>query len=224
MLRDALEDLGDRIHASRAVVEVRASGCGAEPTVASGVVLRHNARTVVAVPAQVVAGATAVEGEGWPFPLPVDMEVVAFDPRLDVALLQATLTVPAGRERRDVAGDFTNGVDVSTGETPDRAEVLRWTPTGTAAVVVDIVGPFEETLGDIYGDQEVVRQVLQVNGDFVAGALPAGAPIIDEGGDLIGIIDDRSPADGSAWAAVATELMPALETVGYDVVDNGTCP
>jgi S1-C subfamily serine protease len=167
---------------------------------------------LVVTNAHVVAGQAApeVEYEGESHAA----SAVAFDPRLDIAVLRvAAMPGPALDLADDVAPRGIGGAVVGY----PRGGDLRGT---TAAVRRSITA----TSRDIYGHGEVRRRLYELQTSVVPGN--SGGPFVLRDGEVAGVVVSASTADrGLGYAIASTEVRPLLERAGARVepVSTGAC-
>jgi S1-C subfamily serine protease len=197
-------------HALASSVEVLGRGCipgffsqGSGFVIAPGYVMTA---------AHVVAGTYGqflYDGDRYP------ATVVAFDPRLDIAVLHVpTVRVPA----------LPIGVEPS----PDRGTwgaadgfAVGYHPTTSPAAVrrsFTIAGK------DIYGRDAVVRALIELQAHVTPGE--SGGPFVLQDGEVGGMVFANSKVDGAvSYAIASSSLLPiARASIGRrDPVDLGTC-
>lgn len=191
----------------RSGVGIVAEGCGPNPRFGSGVVLSVEGQIVTV--AHTLQGATEV--------VVIDAggdehvaDVVAFDKDADLAVLHsATLTAPP-----------LGLGEVATGP----GSALVWTrDSGVSELALDVTKRLAVTIEDIYGDGKVRRAAVEVSAEIEVGN--SGGPILDEMGEVIGIIYAASTQrEGVGFAVDATEIERALLSVEPVGVGTGPCP
>lgn len=140
-----------------------------------------------------------------------DAVVVAFDPRRDLALLRVgggLDPLPLG----DAALDATGAVVGHPGGGPLRAAPAR----------IDRIVQARGT--DIYRSATTDRKVLVLATRLQPG--DSGAPLVDAGGDVVGVAFAIDPGDDTtAYALARTELDAVLGSglTATDPVDTGPC-
>ena len=197
--------------AAASTYRVVASTCGYESS-GSGVVIDGDA---IVTNAHVVAGAgrdgvqvVASNGDRH------DATVVMFDPDLDVAVLRVEdLDAPA---LRFASSDPTRG---------DIGAALGY-PGGGGLVIVPaaVAGAYAATGRDIYGDDTVVRDILELHARIDRG--DSGGPFVLADSTIGGLIFAEARTDDEvgyalAPSAVATRVMPALDRTA--AVRTGDC-
>jgi S1-C subfamily serine protease len=184
------------------VVQVRVSGCSTADYLAVGV--RAQGGRVVTV-AHTLRGATAVTVGGR------SASVVALDHRRDLAVLL-------------IAGD-SQGASAFARPQLGPASLRRIDDGGAAeALNVEVTN-----IGAIDMDEPVDKTVHRRAGvTFVAGAPIAkgnsGAPLVDKGGRIIGILFATDLDSGpNAYAVAASEIESLLDEAGATPVPTGKC-
>lgn len=195
-----------------AVLEVRAGGCGPQEAVGSASLIgdRH-----AVTAAHVVAGADGVvviDGRGERH----RVDVVFFDPELDVAVLRtpADIGEPLGFYDGEIEAGMLGRVSL-TRRTDDTVTVE------TASVEILRHVAIETT--DIYRDREVTRPGFEVEANVDPG--DSGA-VVTVGGAAAGIIWARSiEAPNRAWAVDLPDSIrePTARRALVDAVDVGRC-
>ena len=162
--------------------------------------------------AHVVAGVTdpEVEVDGRRVPA----HVVHYDPDLDVAVL----SVRDARETPTLA--FTDRV-----ESGQSVAVLGYPQDGPYDVRAGRVRSLPQLRSpDIYGGGTVIRDVLSLRAVVRPGN--SGGPVVDEQGDVVGVVFAASVTDeetGYALTATQVEEAARLGTVSSAPVDTGNC-
>jgi S1-C subfamily serine protease len=208
------DDRTARSIAARAVastVKVSASTCGLS-SVGTGFVV---AAGYVVTNAHVIAGADARgvrvhAGNGRI----LDAVPVAFDPDLDVALLHVSgLQLPPLIFARQDPGRGALGATLGY-------------PGGGALTILPaaVTGRYPATGHDIYGRDEVHRQILELRAAIERG--DSGGPLVLQDGTVGGVVfaEARTNPDvGYALSAteVATDIRPGLGRTG--AADTGAC-
>jgi hypothetical protein len=187
---------------TEAVVRIEASGCRHLPRIGTGVVVADG---LVVTAAHTMSGATGVLVDG------ADAQIVALDTRTDVAVLH----VPG---RRHVAA-IRMGTSGHIGSA--RIAVLR----DDRFEIVD--APITRTATIRYRDA-TAGTVVERKGLLLASATrggDSGAPVLAEGGLLLGIVFATSRADEVSYAVDVSEVAGVLERLGGGraPVDPGSC-
>lgn len=201
----------DVVRALASVVHVRAeSDTCKQAQVGSGWVVAPGR---IATNAHVVAGAdrvtVSVRGTGRERPA----RVVAFDPRRDVAVLDVSqLGAPVSGQgpALDAGGEaalagFPGDQGLSVG----------------AARVRDVM---RARGADIYGNPDVSREIYSLRAQVRRGA--SGGPMIDRGGDVVGMVFATSLDDpNTGYALTLDEISPVLRRGVLDTrpVSTGRC-
>jgi len=141
--------------------------------------------------------------------------VVAFDPRLDIAVLHVptvgVLALPIGVEPSPDRGTWGAAAGFAVG----------YHPTTAPAVVrrsFSIAGK------DIYGRDTVVRALIELQVHVTPGE--SGGPFVLQDGEVAGMVFANSKVDaGVSYAIASSSLVPiANASIGLrDPVDVGTC-
>ncbi|MEO0495575.1 MAG: serine protease [Actinomycetota bacterium] len=189
------------------VVGVEAQGCGLEPAFGTGVAIEHGGQVVVVTSAHTVAGAGEVSlrrAAG----LSIPAEVVAFDPDRDVAVIAADA--------------IRNGRPLATPSAGADATAVVWSPdVGLESFDTSVTQLLRVTIEDIYVEDVVERRAFEFAGAITAG--DSGAPILDEAGDVLGIVYARSRERGVGFAVSTTEIRPVLAAASDSPVATGRC-
>jgi hypothetical protein len=187
---------------TEAVVRIEASGCRHLPRIGVGVVVADG---LVVTAAHTMSGAAGVLVDG------ADARIVALDTRTDLAVLH----VP-GRERVTAIRVGSSGRIGSA-----RIAVLR----DKRVEIVDSPVTRMATIRyrDATAGTVVERQGLVLEGATHRG--DSGAPVIAEGGLLLGIVFASSRAGGVSYAVDVSEVAGVLERLGgsREPVDAGSC-
>ena len=192
-------------HPERALVRITAQGCTAVDTVATG--WRAQLGLVVTA-AHAVRGSTTVRADGVP------ARVVALDNRTDVAVL-----VPATTEK------VSPLALASVGGAP-QVWVARFSGTSGASTVSEAGAGLvvTATIDEPVDDTTYWRQAFSVGVAIDRG--DSGAPVIDSGGRVVGMLF-AAARDGSAtaYAVAAGDIRSPLSQVDADSpsVDTGRC-
>ncbi len=190
-------------------VLVRADACG---YVLSGTAFEVQLGYLV-TNAHVVAGSRSIEvgHDGGP---EVDASVVLFDPELDIALLYAPrLVAPPLAFAPDVPGRATLGA------------ALGHPAGGSLAVIPAAVTATYRAQGrDIYGDQVVTRQIIELQAGIHQG--DSGGPLVLKDGTVGGVVFAQAQTDANVGYAlspveVAARIQPGLGQKA--AVDTGAC-
>jgi S1-C subfamily serine protease len=194
--------------AARSTVKVTAQTCG-EISSGTGFAV---AGDYVVTNAHVVAGGRTIrvslDGE------PHDATAVDFDPKLDVAVLLVT-GLDAAPLRFSIA-DPRRG---------DPAAALGFPGGGNLkALPAAVTARYEATGLDIYGEQRVTREILELRAAISPG--DSGGPLVLDDGTVGGVVfaESRSDEDvGYALSpvAVATEVAPMIGRTSP--ADTGVC-
>lgn len=192
------------VAAAHSVVKIEGRGCGGRVT-GSGFPIASN---LVITNAHVVAGTaqTTVTSERGR----VSGKVILFDPVRDVAIVQVSgLNVPSL-----TLTDITRGAAAAVIGYPGGG------PQRVAAAVVD--GRMTARGQDIFGQSTVTRDVVVVSGEIQPGN--SGGPIVDEAGQVVGVVFARSLSHpGQGFALTAKEIAPDLQSLdaGQPIFDEG---
>ncbi|MGD9702113.1 MAG: trypsin-like peptidase domain-containing protein [Acidimicrobiia bacterium] len=185
-----------------AVSRVKASGCRNVPGIGVGIVV---ADELVVTAAHTVSGASVVLVDG------ADAQVVALDTRTDIAVLH----VP-GRDRVDAirrADTGRAGAARIAVLRDDRVEIIDAPVTRTATI----------RFRDAAAGTVVERRGLVLTGAVIGG--DSGAPVLGDGGLLLGMVFAGSRGDAVSYAVDVSEVTGVLDRLG-DVrrpVDTGSC-
>jgi len=172
------------------------------------------ARDYVMTNAHVIAGIpdpTVQVGNGRPL---VSATVVAFDPKLDAAVLHAPGLDAAPL---DFADDAPQSGDPA---------VVAGFPGGGRFVAqpVRVRATVTARGDDIYGDAGVAREVYSFRGAIAPG--DSGAPLLALDGDVYGLVFGAGIQDGSTGYAITGPQLLGIATEGVDAtdpVDVGSC-
>lgn len=161
--------------AAESGVGIVTSGCAGPTTeVGSGITLGRKGQVITA--AHAVAGATSItviDSDDHEFPA----TITAFDKDVDLALL-------------DVPGLDTSPLDVGETRLGDAVAVV-WSPEdGVHTLPVRITKRLKITIEDIYVEDVARRAGIELEGDVSVG--DSGGAVVDENGDVVGIIYARS--------------------------------
>jgi S1-C subfamily serine protease len=195
--------------AEESVVTVLATkpACGVDSEGSGWVVQRGR----VVTNAHVVAGASSVVVRESGSTSVERATLVAFDPSRDLAVLDVTdLNAPA----LDIGPDLTAGAAAWAAGYPGDGPFTispqrvrdRITARGT----------------DIYQSGSVDRDIYSLRGVVRPGN--SGGPLLDENGDVAGVIFARSATDAeTGYALTLAELRPVLSSVGSAPISSGAC-
>jgi hypothetical protein len=204
--------MSDGRAAEASVLDVRATGCGPRETFGNAALV-GDGHAVTA--AHVVAGAdevTVTDGTGEQHVV----EVVLFDPKLDVALVStpAAIGVPLEPAQRNAeAGDL--GV-IGLARHTDGTLGIRIAP-------VEVLRHVSVETTDIYLDAPVTRPGFEVVADIDPG--DSGAVVVIDG-DAAGVIWARSTErNGHAWAVDLPDVVRDRDQRDAltEPVDTGRC-
>jgi len=134
----------------------------------------------------------------------VDLAVLVVDRNLDVTPLKISPTLP------------TRGED---------AAALGYTGGGGLRLIPALISRPIEALGrDIYGDQVIARQIIEMRADVAPG--DSGGPVLLPDGTVGGVTFSESRTEANVGYAlsptdVATDVAKAID--GTAPVDTGAC-
>ena len=189
--------------ATPSTVKIKGSACGLA-TAGSGVVV---AAHLVLTAAHVVAGATeseVVDSAGEHRAIPV-----VVDPLSDMAVLYVeALSDPPVEINDHAASRGTVGVVLGY----PHGGNLQVTPT----VVLD---NYRADSHDIYGQQSIVRQILEVQAQILPGL--SGGPFVDSQGMLIGMVFGQSEAVPDVGYTLTAPAIRELVDAGLGATDAG---
>lgn len=139
------------------------------------------------------------------------VSVLSFDPEADLALLEADGVEGTPAEFGAAAAGDLGTIVAVTGDLELRQIDYRVARTTTASS------------GDIYDQGEVLRSVLDL--EAVVGPGDSGAPLVDEGGAVVGLVFAKSTdREGAAWALSVEEIEAFLATGATEgEVERGRC-
>ena len=189
------------------VVRIAGTAC-LRPILATGIVIGHNRVMTVA---HAVAGAdddlsvVTIDGaEHVP-------RLVAFDPRLDIAVLQV---------------DDLNASPLLPAEaSPQDSGVIAAMNRDMAVDLIDyeVLRIVNARSGDIYDEGTVERTALDVRSRASPGT--SGAPLVDDEGNYVGMVFAISrDRDDGVYALASAEIVAFLDTVdGAPATDRGRC-
>jgi S1-C subfamily serine protease len=178
--------------AEDSTVKIVGEGCGVIQE-GSGFVVDGD---LVVTNAHVVAGIRhpVVEAlNGGPYPT----QVVLFDPTLDLAVMRVPgLHEPSLTIDPNLVGRGTSGA------------ALGYPGGGPfTAVPAAVADAFEATGLDIYGNQQITREVYQI--DAVIRPGNSGGPLVEPNGTVVGVVFARSTTNGDIGYALATPAVDA---------------
>ncbi|WP_380169455.1 MarP family serine protease [Jannaschia sp. R86511] len=163
--------------------------------------------------AHVVAGMTEVRVQVGGTGEQLLGAVVAFDPARDLAVVD----VPDLQARPLPTGDpRARGDDVVVAGFPLNGPYVL--SPGRVRDVITAVGE------DIYGEQEVTREVYALNAQIRPGN--SGGPVLDDSGQVVGVVFARSLDDASTgYAVTLAEAAPVLDVAAEatGAVGTGEC-
>lgn len=163
--------------------------------------------------AHVVAGMTEPQVQAGGSGPSLPGTVVVFDAARDLAVVD----VPGLQAAPLVLGDDrVRGDDVVVAGYPLNGPYV--TSPGRVRDVITAVGE------DIYGEQQVTRQVYSLNAEVRPGN--SGGPVLDRDGQVVGVVFARSLDDVSTgYAVTLAEAAPVLQAAGLAgaAVDTGAC-
>ncbi|MEM9520660.1 MAG: S1C family serine protease [Actinomycetota bacterium] len=195
--------------AAEAVTGVRASGCGLTDQVGNGVFVSNGDRTVIVTSAHTVAGASTITVEHGL--QRADVDVLAIDPKIDLAVLSAPSWARPGRR-------------LSSPTAEQRGRLAIWDPDGPVEVTdTTITRLLQVTIEDIYVQGSHERQAFELDASIVRG--DSGAPVVADDGSIVGVVYARSrDRDGVAFAVSSDEIRTVVAAATTDPVDPGRCP
>ena len=193
----------------QSVVTVLASkpACGVDSE-GTGWVLQ---RGRVVTNAHVVAGASSVVVRESGSANVERATLVAFDPSRDLAVLDVT---DLGAPALDIGPDLTAGA---------AAYAVGYPGDGPFTVSPQRVRDRVTARGtDIYQSGTVDRDIYSLRGVVRPGN--SGGPLLDQSGQVAGIVFARSATDpDTGYALALTELRPVLSSVGSAPISSGAC-
>ena len=137
--------------------------------------------------------------------------VVAFDPRRDVAVLEASqLGAPVSKQ----GAPLDTGVEAAVAGFPGDQGLS----VGAARVRDGARG------ADIYGNPDVTREIYSLRAKVRRGA--SGGPVIDRRGEVVGMVFATSLDDpDTGYALTLDEIAPVLRrgVLGSQPVSTGRC-
>ena len=193
------------LHAGDSVVRVLSTACGlgiegSGWAVGPGIVVTN---------AHVVAGAddtTVTTQDGTE----LDATPIYYQPRRDLALLQAGAALPA----LPISSRRKRGED---------AAVLGFPENGPYALAPARIGETRETISeDSYGNGPVERTIVALSGTVRSGN--SGGPLVDGQGQVVGTVFAATTAGTRGGFAIpAEQVRGALRQVDLEGVDTGSC-
>jgi S1-C subfamily serine protease len=195
-------------HAGRSTVKIIGDGCG-QIQEGSGFVVGPG---VVVTNAHVVAGIvhpTVADGTGLH-----DTTVLLFDPTYDLAVMRVSgLTEPS------------LSLDPQNVERGTVAAVLGYPGGGAfAAKPAGVMAEFQAEGRDIYGQGLTVRDVYEIQSVVRPGN--SGGPLVEPGGQVIGVVFSRSTTNGDIGYALTSPGVLSRVTRAVSVstpVGTGAC-
>lgn len=199
------------VAASAGVVRVsgRAEACGRAQEGTGFVVAPGRVLTNAHVVAGMAEPQVQVGGSGAALP----GSVVVFDAARDLAVVDVPGLQAAPLQR---GPDRVRGDDVVVAGYPLNGPYVL--SPGRVRDVITAVGE------DIYGEQQVTRQVYSLNAEVRPGN--SGGPVLDREGAVVGVVFARSLDDASTgYAVTLDEAAPVLQAAGRagPAVDTGAC-
>jgi S1-C subfamily serine protease len=195
-------------HARASVVKVEGEGCGGFSQ-GSGFVAD---RSLVITNAHVVAGVMrpyVIDASGRH-----NVQVLGFDPDLDIAVLKANDL--AGAPLRIDNTHAANGTAAATVGYPGGGAF-----TASPAVILE---SFRARGRNIYNQGETLREIYSLRGEVHPGS--SGGPLIDKDGDVIGVIFAESTSYQGIGYALTTDKVIEDLNLAKDrgqTVGTGTC-
>ncbi len=187
-------------------VGVVAEGCSLAAQIGTGVVLGEVGQVVTV--AHTIKGAkliTVIDYTGTEHAA----TVLAFDSDRDLAVL-------------DVAGLDVAALDLGAVRLGDGVALTWGRDEGVELLPVAVTRRLLVTIEDIYLQETVRRDALEVEADIQKG--DSGGPIVSSDGDVIGIIYANSRQRGGIGFAIETsEIASVLRSRSDTPVDNGSC-
>ncbi len=190
---------------TEATVGIRASGCSLVDSFGTGVAL---APDLVATVAHTVAGSSAV--------VVIDQsggeraaEIVGFDPRQDVAILQINGTLEYA--------------PLGTVDSGDSGVLATWHPDGGFETAeVSVTRLLRVSIEDIYVDALTERFAFEIVAEVAKG--DSGGPVFTSEGQVAGIVYAASrERSNMGFVLRASEVAAVLDDVTGQAVDNGRC-
>ncbi len=194
------------VSSTASAVGVRASGCSLTDSLGSGVAVGP---TLIATSAHTVAGATSVvvvaqNGEEY------SAQVVGFNPRQDVAVLQI-----------QESGPFS---DLGSAKKEDSGLLTTWLGDGGFETIdVRVNRLLLVTIEDIYLESVSKRRAFEIAAEVTKG--DSGAPVYASDGTVSGIVYGSSrERPGIGFAVSALEIIAVVDQLDGGTVPNGSCP
>ena len=189
------------------VVRVAGTAC-LNPIIATGVIVEDG---LVLTVAHAVAGAeddlavVTTSGEEY------IVDVIGFDPELDLALLAAP----------GLTGEFVSFADARAGGTGEINSVSR--DQEVELVDYEVLRLVNARSGDIYDEGHVERDTLDISARLTHGM--SGAPLVHGDGSIVGVVfaisNDREDA---GYALASNEIEAFLDGVDRSSVsERGSC-
>lgn len=189
--------------AQRSVARIEAEACSGLHTLeATAAAVTPDLLVTVAHTFERIRSFDVLDNEGRP----IEAELVWLDAERDLALLRTAAPQPEWLEFGTAAeGDVTRLISAAE---PGGHQVKR-------AVVLEITSVTLDGVGR--------RDALQLQADVRSG--DSGAPVINEGGEMVGLVFATTRSTDRGWAIAASEIEPILGRTG-DVVepDCGRAP
>lgn len=192
--------------AVNATVGIEATGCSMVPDVGTGVAVVHRGTTVIVTSAHTVAGAETIRVHTGPSVF--EAAVLAFDPDLDLAILDA----PAGLVGRPLA--------IPSAQRPATVVVRRAAEPAMSFTTV-VTRLLRVTIEDIYVEDRVTRRAFEFSGQLHPG--DSGAPVFSLSGEVLGVVYARSRSRTVGFAVSAAEIIDLVDHT-VDVLDPMDLP
>lgn len=198
------------LSASVLKVDAEKPSCGLEAT-GSGWPLSDNE---VVTNAHVVAGASTVTVQEPGSSRVYSATVVLYDPEVDVAVLYVS-----GLD----ATAFT--VDTAAASSGTAVYGIGYPGGGSLTITPGRIRSSIDAIGlDIYNSQTVTRSVYSLRAEIRAG--DSGGPLLNESGEVIGMVFARSSVDSeTGYALTASQVDTSLASLGTSTaaVSTGAC-